>query len=204
MTTQPFESLIQQPENCLSHVNSSKHDDSFENSGIDFRRKYTMVSPDLRRELLRVIETEQLTIKIAAQKLGINYSTAKNIVRIFRREKRMNKLPKRVSKALEDVLRANKKPPKKLTRFVAAKCKLFNEPQTAAGPGHIYDMMKRGKHEENRFINEKEIPVTIDLECEKPHFDFQAYSPLILSNLNRNCLVCTTWVPVVGVIPTFH
>jgi len=38
-----------------------------------------------REDLVRVIEEEKITIKEAAIKLGINYSTAKHIMKTFKK-----------------------------------------------------------------------------------------------------------------------
>lgn len=38
-----------------------------------------------REDLIRVIEDEKITIKDAATKLGINYSTAKHIMKTYKK-----------------------------------------------------------------------------------------------------------------------
>ncbi len=49
------------------------------------KRSYVPVELEKRQQLLTIIDNEGLTIKEAAVKLGINYSTAKHIVKTFKR-----------------------------------------------------------------------------------------------------------------------
>lgn len=49
------------------------------------KRSYVPVELDKRAQLIRAVEDEGLTIKEAAQNLKINYSTAKHIVKIYKR-----------------------------------------------------------------------------------------------------------------------
>eukprot|EP00831_Metopus_contortus_P008472 TRINITY_DN1324_c0_g1_i1.p1 TRINITY_DN1324_c0_g1~~TRINITY_DN1324_c0_g1_i1.p1 ORF type:complete len:185 (+),score=0.05 TRINITY_DN1324_c0_g1_i1:104-658(+) len=65
------------------------------------KREYSIVSLDKRQELIDLIESQTLTLKDAAEKVGIKYSTAKNIVKIYVKEQRINPKPKRVSKILK-------------------------------------------------------------------------------------------------------
>ena len=67
------------------------------------KRRYIQVGYEQRKELLEVINTEHLTIKSAAEKLNINYPTAKNIVKLYRREQRIEKLPKRPSLTINKI-----------------------------------------------------------------------------------------------------
>jgi hypothetical protein len=59
------------------------------------KRNYIQVDTDKRKELLEVIQEEKMTIKAAAEKLKINYSTAKNFVKLYRKYGRIQKLPKK-------------------------------------------------------------------------------------------------------------
>lgn len=61
------------------------------------KRQYIQIDIEKRKELLEELEKNNTTIKNAAEKLNINYSTAKNIVNVYRREKRIHTLPKRNS-----------------------------------------------------------------------------------------------------------
>lgn len=61
---------------------------------IHTRRGYIKVSDTKRRQLLELVENKQVTIKKAALCLGINYSTAKNIIKIYHQEKRITVLPR--------------------------------------------------------------------------------------------------------------
>jgi len=67
------------------------------------KRKYIQVDYDKRRELLKLIDTESLTIKTAAEKLHINYSNAKNIVKLYKKENRIEKLPKKPHLTLKQI-----------------------------------------------------------------------------------------------------
>ncbi len=190
-----------------SSSSQTSHELSDESSQMCNKRRYNQVDVDLRKELLHAIESQQLSIKSASEQLGINYSTAKNIVRIYRREKRMHKLPKRVNKALEEVLKAWKKPGKKLPRFVAKKCPLFEDKHTESGVNekdpvggkkkivggdntgltqHADPMMGAGS--EHIESERKEIP-------EKPLFNFATYTQLIMESWRRKNVVQPVWVP---------
>jgi len=67
------------------------------------KRKYVQIDYEKRKELIQVINTEQLTIKSAAEKLHINYPTAKSIVKLYRRESRIEKLPKRPNLTIKKI-----------------------------------------------------------------------------------------------------
>ncbi len=146
------------------------------------KRRYSQIDCRLRKELLQAIDTGRLSIKDAAEKLGINYSTAKNIVRIFRRESRMHKLPKRVSKALESVVGTWKKPGKKLQRFVAKKCVLFTKER-------LEDINRMPAVSDQKVVmpvplktfHQEKMLWGISESC--PRFDFAAYTPLILGSI---------------------
>ena len=49
------------------------------------KRSYIPVELDKRQELVRVVEEDGLTIKEAALNLKINYSTAKHIIKVYKR-----------------------------------------------------------------------------------------------------------------------
>jgi DNA-binding NarL/FixJ family response regulator len=49
------------------------------------KRSYIPVELEKRQRLIKAVEEEGLTIKEAAQNLKINYSTAKHIVKVFKR-----------------------------------------------------------------------------------------------------------------------
>ena len=66
-----------------------------EKAGKRETREYVQVPTEKRYELLRTIHCEHITIKAASEQLKINYSTAKNIVKMFKTYGRINKLPKR-------------------------------------------------------------------------------------------------------------
>ncbi len=59
-------------------------------------KKYVPVCDEQRKELIRLIYEELNTIKCAARKLGIYYPTAKAINKVYEREKRTDKLKKRL------------------------------------------------------------------------------------------------------------
>lgn len=82
---------------------ASKLDNSEEERLSTARRKYIPVNYNARKELLKIITDENLTIKAAAARLGINYSNAKTIAKIYRKEKRIAKLPKRPKLTLKEI-----------------------------------------------------------------------------------------------------
>jgi hypothetical protein len=49
------------------------------------KRSYVPVELDQRMQLIKIIEEEGVTIKEAANALKINYSTAKHIVKLFKK-----------------------------------------------------------------------------------------------------------------------
>ena len=49
------------------------------------KRSYIPVEMEKRQQLIKAVEEEGLTIKEAAQNLKINYSTAKHIVKVYKR-----------------------------------------------------------------------------------------------------------------------
>jgi hypothetical protein len=49
------------------------------------KRSYIPVELDKRHKLIKAVEEDGLTIKEAAQNLKINYSTAKHIVKVYKR-----------------------------------------------------------------------------------------------------------------------
>lgn len=67
------------------------------------KRKYIPVGYDSRKELLTIISKENLTIKAAAKRLGINYSNAKSIFKVYKNERRIAKLPKKPNLSLKEV-----------------------------------------------------------------------------------------------------
>ena len=79
---------------------------SDEIEGTSSKRKYVQVDYDRRRELLHIIDEENLTIKSAAEKLSINYSNAKNIVKLYKKEHRIEKLPKKPNLTIKQITSA--------------------------------------------------------------------------------------------------
>lgn len=65
------------------------------NGIVSKKRAYIQVDYEKRLELLEQIQKDHSTIKAASEKLKINYSTAKNIIKLYRKESRIHKLPKR-------------------------------------------------------------------------------------------------------------
>ena len=49
------------------------------------KRSYIPVEVNKRQQLIKAVEEEGLTIKEAAQNLNINYSTAKHIVKVYKK-----------------------------------------------------------------------------------------------------------------------
>lgn len=59
------------------------------------RSKYDKVESDIRRKLLYMVKDLKVSIKDAAQYLGINYSTSKTILQLFRRTGRIDRLERK-------------------------------------------------------------------------------------------------------------
>jgi transposase len=59
------------------------------------RNKYDKVESDIRRKLLYLVKDLKVSIKDAAQYLGINYSTSKTILQLFRRTGRIDRLERK-------------------------------------------------------------------------------------------------------------
>eukprot|EP00826_Nyctotherus_ovalis_P047615 TRINITY_DN549_c0_g1_i17.p1 TRINITY_DN549_c0_g1~~TRINITY_DN549_c0_g1_i17.p1 ORF type:complete len:180 (-),score=16.76 TRINITY_DN549_c0_g1_i17:221-760(-) len=165
-----------------SKAKESLPDNDSKMEGTSVKQVYSQVDFTLRKELLHVIGKEQLSIKSAASKLGINYSTAKNIVRVYRKENRVNKLPKRVSRALANVLNKQKQPPKKVTRFSA---KTFSLVEKEAIPS-----VENTKFEDAKSKEEKLVPMEDKEERKGPTFDFSVYRSLIAEHWIKNKSEC--------------
>lgn len=58
------------------------------------RKPYSSINSEVRRVLLVLVKDKNYSIKEAAQKLNINYSTAKTILQLFRRTGRIDKIDK--------------------------------------------------------------------------------------------------------------
>jgi hypothetical protein len=56
------------------------------------RRKYEKISNDVRKELIRRVIEEKSTIKHASVQLGVKYSSAKSIIKIYEKTGRESKL----------------------------------------------------------------------------------------------------------------
>lgn len=65
------------------------------------RAKYRSVDNTLRKQLINLVQNEKIQLKQASQNLNINYSTAKTIVRIWKRENRVMKKTKIFNKNQE-------------------------------------------------------------------------------------------------------
>ena len=141
------------------------------------KRGYMKIPEDQRVQLLRIIQEEQLTIKTAARRLGVNYSTAKNIVKIFRQEKRVTILPKKAWKQSENEApepegdnRSEREDGPALKRFVAKKTVLdletTNLPSTSVSP----------------LLAPKSMSLPdVEPRNEVIQFNFSCYSPLIIN-----------------------
>ena len=92
----------------------------------DEKRVYTKVLDDERCQLLKLIQANQITIKSAALGLGINYSTAKNIVKVYRKEKRFKQINKGPKSSQSSSVSGDQKSEKfcPLRRFTAKKTQL--------------------------------------------------------------------------------
>ena len=55
------------------------------------KRNYVKVKDECRKKLIEIIKNDMCTIKMAALKLGINYSNAKSIIKSFKAKLEANK-----------------------------------------------------------------------------------------------------------------
>ena len=53
---------------------------------IKSKRNYMPVEQAKRNQLIKLVSDDQITIKDAASKLKINYSTAKHIIKTYKKE----------------------------------------------------------------------------------------------------------------------
>ena len=56
-------------------------------------KHYKRISNNQRSKLIEMVEEEGLSIKKSAKLMSYHYSTAKNILRIYRQEHRVEKIP---------------------------------------------------------------------------------------------------------------
>lgn len=133
------------------------------------RRGYIKIPKEMRRELLETIERGQLTIKAAALRLGINYSSAKNIVKIFRQQKRIDVVERSICKKVIG------KEKEKVKRFTARRTHL-----TIDNPLLVTSNQTSNSNSNMNDIQPK-VNSTIDIiEC-KPVIDFSVYTSLIFN-----------------------
>jgi len=109
MTSTPLQHLIFHPENptessasdssSSSPVCLKQEEDVTQAPGVTKviqksmfnRRKYRNITDAMRKKLIEAVETQGEKIKHAAKKFNINYSSAKSICQVFKREGRANK-----------------------------------------------------------------------------------------------------------------
>jgi predicted DNA-binding protein (UPF0251 family) len=80
-----MEELPQPSSNESSFCKSSNMESPKAKDIFKTKRTYIPIDMDIREDLVRIVEEENITIKQAAQKLKINYSTAKHIVKIYKK-----------------------------------------------------------------------------------------------------------------------
>lgn len=143
-------------------------------SEVTCKREYNKIPKELRKQLLETIEQGQLTIKAAAQQLGINYSSAKNIVKIFRQQERIDVMIKSSSRrAVSKVLKRNKG----LKRFTAKRTHLAVNNQSL----NSNTIPNINPQIENKTSMANYSLKTIEQGEFEPYFDFAVYAPLIYS-----------------------
>lgn len=54
--------------------------------------RYSLVPPNSRKRLVSMVEREGVNVRAAADRLELNYSTAKSIIRLFRKTGRIENL----------------------------------------------------------------------------------------------------------------
>eukprot|EP00831_Metopus_contortus_P042687 TRINITY_DN33_c0_g1_i1.p2 TRINITY_DN33_c0_g1~~TRINITY_DN33_c0_g1_i1.p2 ORF type:complete len:226 (+),score=24.40 TRINITY_DN33_c0_g1_i1:273-950(+) len=181
------------------------------------KRRYVQVASDKRQELLNLLQNEQVTIKEAAERLNINYSTAKNIVKLYKKEKRITPHVKRTCSLLKEteekkkeigvpfsqiflpffqkeeaevlLLRASKKPLDKVEFF-----KNFSESvknyqiQKDQGTNQIWSQQGPVQASNGSGNVTEESRHGPKCDC-FPKFNFLVYSPLILAQYSSLSLI---------------
>eukprot|EP00826_Nyctotherus_ovalis_P046370 TRINITY_DN5234_c0_g3_i1.p1 TRINITY_DN5234_c0_g3~~TRINITY_DN5234_c0_g3_i1.p1 ORF type:complete len:170 (-),score=27.52 TRINITY_DN5234_c0_g3_i1:352-861(-) len=132
-----------------------------------YKRVYTRIPREIRRRLLEGLALGEMTIKAAAKELGINYSSAKNIVKIFRQQNRVDAI---IGKNTTRPVAAEvAKKEGKLKRFTAKRTRLTIDALQLPTSGTISN------------VNAKERLLAEGTENFKPCFNFSIYSSLIFS-----------------------
>lgn len=142
-----------------------------------YKRGYTRIPKDKRRQLLETIEQSQTTIKDAAHQLGVNYSSAKNIVKLFRQYKRVDVMKHccggQMTGSAFDVLdQKDKKPGTKLKRFTAKRTRLAIESPRLVPPSPTINLLPH--------VDLAVKPEARAIEI-RPNFDFSIYASQIFS-----------------------
>ena len=141
------------------------------------KRAYTKVSTAARRQLIRNVIEGELTIKDASKKLGINYSAAKNIIKVFRKREHFSELSHDPNEVKD--LSSNSKRPELITkRFSITKVYPGIEPTQSMTQSAVLSHRMKA----NPFVD-----VTSSI------FDFSLYSEQIyntyLGNYMKNALL---------------
>eukprot|EP00831_Metopus_contortus_P015838 TRINITY_DN1658_c0_g1_i2.p1 TRINITY_DN1658_c0_g1~~TRINITY_DN1658_c0_g1_i2.p1 ORF type:complete len:189 (+),score=33.41 TRINITY_DN1658_c0_g1_i2:166-732(+) len=140
---------------------------------VQTKRAYTCVSSEQRKELLELILRERMTIKDAAERLKMNYSNAKSIVRIFSKERRIEKLS-------HDLLRKRGKPESdfNVTLSLVSKVQpVIVNSQVAPHPGT--DIQVQNSTEGSNNNAPKKSQHLSPEELSRISFDMCAYSSMI-------------------------
>ena len=153
------------------------------------KRKYIQVDYDKRKQLLQIIDEENMTIKSAAEKLSINYSNAKNIVKLFKKEHRIEKLPKKPSLTLKEITTPSMNngaipfqaallpfyDPAEAEQFMNRHKQKHEESARNSSPG-ISRVPTYGQFSKNSRVD-SESNTMVGFEVD---FNFEVYSPMIL------------------------
>eukprot|EP00831_Metopus_contortus_P043774 TRINITY_DN3512_c0_g1_i1.p1 TRINITY_DN3512_c0_g1~~TRINITY_DN3512_c0_g1_i1.p1 ORF type:complete len:227 (+),score=28.84 TRINITY_DN3512_c0_g1_i1:173-853(+) len=137
------------------------------------KRAYTVVSSKQRKELLDLILKERVTIKNAAERLNMNYSNAKSIVRIFSNERRIEKVP-------HDLYKKRKNPEQdpQVTRTPVPKVQTGATNLQGAAPQRA-DIHVQSSTEGSNNNYSRKSPHFSSKELARISFNLRLYTPLI-------------------------
>ena len=134
------------------------------------KREYKRTSNEMRLRLLAMINCDQVSIKLAAKTIGINYSTAKNIVKMCARKDKNDKFLGFTKKDHESVS-------KKTEEFLIKKLPL---------PESFLDCECKLPEDVNRSMIYDPAVLSKNLLGNCPKFDFSMYASQIYSYYMTN------------------
>mmetsp|Transcript_64402 Transcript_64402/g.73931 ORF Transcript_64402/g.73931 Transcript_64402/m.73931 type:complete len:263 (-) Transcript_64402:1726-2514(-) len=127
-------------------------------------KKYYVTSDSLRYRLLKLLDSNNITIKKAAEILKINYSTAKSIVQIYKREGRICKktINSRLSTPLSSILQKYEEDP----NYSGAQDEEFDDKVKSSGTVPAIEVPESKSDSGRRYTTHEENLVPLEEECD--------------------------------------